>query len=97
MCLLVGVLVGVQALRWVVHPNGLFLPHHGNRPHFIVHCDGYSHGWWQMMARLKAHDSLGRFEWSAASCNQAASNVVKRAALFGTIKSASRFDDADES
>ena len=51
--------------------------------------------WWEMMACLKAHDSVRQFGWSAA--DWAANDVVQIAALVGAIKSASRFDSANES
>ena len=63
MCLLDGVLVEVQALRWVVHHRLVFASllavlerqitryNHGNSRRFVIYCDGYSFG-------LVANDGL---------------------------------------
>ena len=48
-----------------------------------------------MRTLRKAHKHLHRFAWSAA--NLFANNASEMVALVGTIESASRFDDADES
>ena len=87
MCLLDGVLVGVQALRWVVHQRLVFassfsgsrasshaLPTMGIAVALSSIATAIPLRWWRLMARSKAHDPRRRFGWSGA--HRADNNVI---------------------
>ena len=90
MCLLDGVLIWVQAPRWVVHQRLVFVtsfsgpgasnlepPTMGIAVALLSIATAIPLRWWQMMARSKAHDSLRQFGWSAA--DRAYNNVADMA------------------
>ena len=104
MYLLYGVLAGVQALRWVVHQSFHFASTFsssgasnlgsltmGIASALSLIATDISLLCWQMMARLKANDSLRQIGWPAAVW--VANNVVKMVIFVGAIKSASKFDN----
>ena len=91
MCLVGGVLVGVQAPRLAARQRLDFAssfsgsgasnhapPTMGIAVALSSIATAIPLRWWRMMARSKAHDPLRRFGWSTA--NRATNNVVEMAA-----------------
>ena len=87
MCLLDGVLIGIQAPRWVVHQRLLFsssFSSSGASNHapltmgiavaLLSIATAMPLRWWRTMACSKAHDPLCQSAWSAA--DRAANNVA---------------------